>query len=130
MNLDQAIGRELVRDYYVSEDHTAMKIGSGDVNVLATPSMILFMEETAKILLQEFLGQRFITVGTKICVDHKRAVIPGEVISVKAKVESIVKKRVLLKVIAMYQGFVIGEGEHERYVVDKETFNQKIMEAR
>ena len=130
VNLEDAVGKELVREYYVSDGHTAMSIGSGDVNVLATPSMILFMEETSKILVQQFLGQRFTTVWTKICVNHKRAVVPGEVINVKAKVISIQKNRVLLQVQALYQGFVVGEGEHERYVVDRETFSQKIKEAR
>lgn len=130
VNLEGAVGKELIREYYVTEGHTAQSIGSGDVNVLATPSMILFMEETAKLLIQEFLGTKFITVGIKICVSHKRAVIPGEVINVKAKIRSLEGNKVILEVQALYQGFVVGEGEHIRYVVDKETFNQKISEAR
>ena len=109
-------GLEGERKYTVKEEHTAKFLGSGDVSVLSTPSMIMMMENAARLLVEEYLPEGYTTVGTRVEVSHLRAAPLGAEITVKVK---------LIEV----SGRKIGEGQHERFIVNREKFLKKVKEA-
>jgi len=77
-------GAKLSRRYIVTEQHTAKHLWSGGVEVLSTPSMILFIEETCRLIADENLPQNLTTVGTHIDVYHINPVPIGAEIEVRA----------------------------------------------
>ncbi len=123
------VGEMLVRSYKVSEKHLASFVGSGSVPVLSTPSMILFMEEVSNQLIERFLPETKLSVGVHICVDHKKAVKENETVEISSTISKVDGNKVELNVVARYQGFVIGEGTHVRFIVDKDTFLNKLSNA-
>ncbi|MHA2250343.1 MAG: thioesterase family protein, partial [Candidatus Kariarchaeaceae archaeon] len=65
-------------EFVVTKEHTTVHIGSGNVSVLATPSMILYMEIACGMLTHEHLPSGYTSVGTRVCIDHLAAVMQGE----------------------------------------------------
>jgi len=119
-------GMKLSRKYVVTEQHTAKHLGSGGVEVLATPSMILFMEETCRILADENLPQNLTTVGTHVNVYHVKAAPVGAEVEVKATLLNVDERRLTYWVEVLWEDKLIGYGTHERFVVDKEKFLNKL----
>ncbi len=113
--------------YKISMNHTARTLGSGTVEVLATPSMILFMEQVAMNSVIPFLPEGYGTVGTRICVDHLKAVGIGEEVEVFAKLLSQDRKKLEFEVTARYQGYVIGSGTHTRFIVNENEFMSRLQ---
>lgn len=112
--------------FVVGEEHTASHLGSGDVAVLSTPSMILFMESTALELAQRYLPEGKTTVGIGIDVRHLRAAPVGAEIEVRAELLSVDGKRLVFWVEAWWGDKKIGHGVHERAIVDKEEFLSRL----
>lgn len=120
------VGMKLSRKYVVTEQHTAKHIGSGEVEVLSTPSMILFMEETCRILADENLPQNLTTVGTHVNVYHVKAAPVGAEIEVKATLLNVDERKLTYWVEVLWGDKLIGYGIHERFIVDKEKFLNKL----
>lgn len=118
---------EKIENYLVEEKHIADFLGSGKVAVLSTPSMILMMEQTAMIGAQEYLPEGWITVGTRVDISHLRASKEGAKIKVIAKLKEVEGKHLTFEVAAFDGEEKIGEGIHERHVVNKEKFLAKIQ---
>ncbi len=116
-------------EFSVEEKHAAVHIGSGSVRVLATPSMILFMEITARTMIEEYLPETHTSVGTLVNVRHLAASPVGSRIRIEVTIETIEKNKITLAVSAWEGEKKIGEGTHERYVVDKERFLQQIEQT-
>ncbi len=117
---------EKIEYYLVEEKHIADFLGSGKVAVLSTPSMILMMEHTAMIAAQEYLPEGWITVGTRVDISHLRASKQGAKIKVIVKLKEIEGKHLTFEVIAFDGENIIGEGLHERHIVNKEKFLARI----
>lgn len=115
-----------VEKYTVEEKYIADMLGSGKVPVLSTPSMILMMEHTAMIHAQEYLPDGWLTVGTKVCISHLRASKQGVEVSIKAKLLSFENKHLVYAVEAFEGEHKIGEGTHERHIVNKEKFMARL----
>ncbi len=113
-------------EYVVGEEHRARVLGSGDVDVLSTPSMILFMEATAWKCVEKYLPEGYTTVGTRVCIEHKAPAPVGARVTVEAELVEVSGRKLVFRVKAMWRDRVIGEGVHERYVVDKQRFIAKI----
>ena len=114
----------------VEKEHTAKILGSGEVEVLATPIMIALMESAALFAAQMYLPNDWTTVGTKVDVEHIRPTPLGAEISATA---TLVKKegRVLHFQVEAHDHFgLIGQGSHERFVIQNEKFMQKIKPVR
>jgi len=112
--------------YVVTSEYTAKHLGSGSVEVLATPAMILFMEHTCRVNIDNFLLENRTTVGTHVDVYHvKPAPINSEVV-IEAKLLQVDGRKLIFYVAAYWGDKLIGYGIHERYIVDKEEFAQKI----
>ncbi|QCX34826.1 thioesterase [Caloramator sp. E03] len=110
----------------VKSEHSASKYGSGMVDVLATPAMIALMECTAKNAVDLHLPVGYTTVGTKVDVVHIAATPIGMKITVNAKLIEIKGKKLIFRVEAFDEVEKIGEGIHERYVINSDKFMEKV----
>jgi len=121
---DQVSAKQMM---VVEKAHAASEIGSGRVEVLATPMMIALMEAAAVEAVQEYLPEGWTTVGTRVDIEHLRATPLGGVVTAKA---SLVKRdgRVLeFAVTASDSTGVIGQGNHQRHIIDLARFMQRIQ---
>jgi fluoroacetyl-CoA thioesterase len=119
-------GLKCVQEFTVGEEHTASHVGSGTVRVLSTPSMIAFMEKASLDCVQKLLPQGETTVGTMVCVKHLAPAPVGAKIRVETELISVEGRRLRFRVRAFWGETLIGEGEHERYIVNAEKFLQKV----
>ncbi|MDD3520037.1 MAG: thioesterase family protein [Actinomycetota bacterium] len=106
----------------VSEDNTALKYGSGTIDVFATPAMIGLMEKAAIEAVDNVLPDGFATVGTKIDVKHLAATPIGMNVTAKAELLEIDNKKLKFSVEAYDDIDKIGEGIHYRYIINLEDF--------
>jgi fluoroacetyl-CoA thioesterase len=101
-------------------------------NVFSTPSMISEMEETCRLLLKEkFLqDEEWDSVGTLVNIRHLKATPVGTEVKLKAKVVKVNNRRVTFEVDAVDKIEKIGEGVHERTIINvrefRERFNTKL----
>lgn len=116
--------------FWVEEQHTAYHIGSGDSKVLATPWMISFMERVSNRLLSEGLPEEYISVGTRVDVRHLAATPIGVEIRVCAEVLEVLDRRVTLRIEAWDHEEKLGEGLHERVIVNRDRFLEKATAKR
>lgn len=101
---------------------TAGKMGSGDLPVLATPSMMALMENAAMMAVKPYLQEGETTVGGHIESSHLSPTRVGSTISATAKLTEI-KGRKLSFEIEAYQGeTLLGRGTHLRFIVSREKF--------
>ena len=110
----------------VAPQNTALAMGSGDMEVFATPAMVALMENAAMNAVAEFLPDGSATVGTKIDVSHVKASPMGAKITAEAELVAVDGRRLEFKVVAYDEKGMIGEGEHTRFVVDRERFLAKL----
>jgi fluoroacetyl-CoA thioesterase len=99
-------------------------------NVLSTPSMIAEMEETCRLLLKEQFLQdsEWDSVGTIVDIRHLAATPVGAEVSLKAKVVSVEGRRVMFEVEARDRLETVGEGRHERFIINVPRFRAKFNE--
>lgn len=109
----------------VTEDKTAAVMGSGELYVFATPAMIALMENTASKSVADALEEGQGTVGTLIDVKHVAATPVGMEVTCETKLVEVDRKRLVFEVKAYDAAGVIGEGIHERFIIDNEKFMAK-----
>lgn len=109
----------------VDESMTANKVGSGIVNVYATPMMIALMENTAVKCLADFMENNETSVGVSMNTTHDAATPVGMKVHVHAEIVAVDRRKITFEIIAKDEKDVIGKAVHERFVVDKEKFEQK-----
>lgn len=120
---------ELEKEYLVEDIHTAKFLGSGDVDVLSTPSMIAFMEQTCLEAVQPTLPMGYTTVGIKVCINHLAASPKGTKIKVQVKLLKQEERKLTFHVEAWWKDKKIGEGEHKRFIVNKERFIERLRKS-
>lgn len=106
----------------VNSNNTAKTMGSGDLEVFATPAMIALMEKAATQAVLEYLPEGSSTVGTMINVKHIAATPVGMNIAAQATLIEVEGKRLLFSVEAFDGKDKIGEGQHERFIINVEKF--------
>lgn len=116
------VGTARQQTFTVEAQHTATHVGSGSVGVLATPWLIAFMEVTARVMLDELLPETHSTVGVRVDVRHLAASALGSTVHTRCEVQAVSGNRVTLSVAAWDSDEVIGEGSHERFVIDRQRF--------
>ena len=109
----------------VSESNSAQAMKSGELKVYATPSMIALMEQAAYKSVAAELEEGKGTVGTLMNVSHISATPLGMEVTAKSELVEIDRKRLVFKVEAFDERGRIGEGTHERFVIDNEKFQEK-----
>ena len=108
----------------VTEAQTAQVIGSGDLPVLATPVMLALMENAAMLAAANELEEGQTTVGGHISSSHLKPSKVGAMVEATATLTKIDRRKLFFHIVAKQDGEVIGEGEHLRFVVDKQRFMQ------
>jgi fluoroacetyl-CoA thioesterase len=112
--------------FQVDEQYTAFHIGSGALRVLATPSMIGFMERTSHQLLARCLPEGYSSVGSLVEVRHLAPTPMGWTVRVTSEVLEVDGRKVVLAVEAWDNQEKIGEGRHERVVIDLKRFLSRV----
>ncbi|MFR9619949.1 MAG: thioesterase family protein [Rikenellaceae bacterium] len=107
-------------------DNTAIKLGSGDLEVFATPAMIALMENAAMMAVAAALPEGSTTVGTEMNASHIKASGIGAQITATATVTQVEGRKITLRVEASQDGILIGEGTHTRFIVDRVKFMSKL----
>lgn len=103
----------------------AVSVGSGDREVYATPAMIALVEKTAVKALEGELEESLTTVGTLLNVKHLSATPKGMEVKAKCTLTEVDNKRLVFNVEVYDEAGAVGEGIHERFIVDKERFMAK-----
>lgn len=109
----------------VTEKMTAAVMGSGSLNVYATPAMTALMEETSYKSILEYLEEGMGSVGTKLEISHQSATPVGMKVWCDSELVEIDRKRLVFHVTAYDECGVIGEGIHERFLIENEKFQAK-----
>lgn len=106
----------------VNERNTAVTMGSGDMPVLATPAMVALMENAAMSAVRDALPEGATTVGGHINVSHLKPSAIGQTVTAKALLTKVDGKKLFFHVSAFQGDTIIGEGEHLRFIVNREKF--------
>lgn len=110
----------------VELNDTADAYGSGSVEVFATPALITLMEKTAFLSIDHLLDDGYISVGVEMNMKHKKASLPGSIITCISEVIASDNKKIRFKIIATDENGEIGQAEHTRYIVNKTEFLKKL----
>jgi predicted thioesterase len=109
----------------VKPSQTAEKLGSGLLAVFSTPSLVAFMENTAMQMID--LPEGASSVGTSIAVKHLKASKIGEELTCVANLIEVDGRRYAFELkVTDLKGDLVGEGKHERFVVDIARFMSKL----
>ena len=128
MNLDSLILPDATgnAELLVGDEHTAPRVGSGRVRVLATPVMINLFEAAALAAIEHKLPKGYQSLGTVLNVRHIAATPVGMKVLAIATVMHVDKRTVHFRLQAMDEKELIGDGEHERVVVNVEKFSLRV----
>jgi fluoroacetyl-CoA thioesterase len=127
------VGATKERKVKINSNQTTSFLWEGE-NVFSTPAMISEMEETCRLLLKEqFIpNAEWDSVGTVVNIKHLAATPIGTEVLLKSKVISVNGRRVMFDVEAFDKIEKIGQGQHERFIINvpkfKDKFNEKIKQ--
>lgn len=110
----------------VSKRNTALEMGSGDMEVFATPAMVALMENAAMLAVVDNLPEGSTTVGAMMHTSHVKPSPVGEEVRATAVLTEVEGRKLTFSVRAEDGKGLIGEGTHVRYVVDRERFLGKL----
>lgn len=120
------IGLTFTSTTVVDNTNTAVALGSGDMEVFATPAMVALMENAAMNAVTPHLEAGQTTVGTEISTTHIKASALGATITATATLTAIEGRKLTFAVTAHDGDNIIGEGTHTRFLVDRERFLAKV----
>lgn len=112
----------------VGPEHTAPHVGSGKIPVLATPVMVNLMEAAALAAVEAHLPAGHQSLGTRLEVSHVAATPVGMRVRAEAVLLRVDGRRLTFRVRAEDERELIGEGTHERVVVNVERFDRRVQE--
>ncbi len=122
-----SVGVKGAAEILVSEAHTAPRIGSGRVHVLATPVMINVMEAAALDAIERLLPEGYQSLGTHLDVGHYAATPVGMRLRATAEVIKVDGRNVEFRVEAFDDKERVGDGRHVRVVVNVARFDQRVQ---
>lgn len=112
----------------VDKSNVASAVGSGLLDVFATPAMIALMENAAAKCMAPSLGEGQASVGTRIEVEHLAATPMGMTVTITATVTQADNRRVDFALEASDKTGVVAKGTHTRFVVDMDRFMAKALQ--
>ncbi len=121
------IGLKYTSELTVTDAVTAVKVGSGDMPVLATPMMMALMENAAMLAVRDALPEGCTTVGGHIESSHLKPSRVGDVVRAEAELTKVDGKKIVFKVSAYSGDILLGEGTHLRFIVDRDKFMSKVL---
>ncbi len=125
-NTEIKVGMRASTEIVVGTRDTAHHVGSGKIKVLATPVMVMLLEEAALSAVESFLPSGYQTVGTQLNISHLAATPVGMRVFAHAEVVEVIGRKLIFKVWADDESERIGEGSHERIIVELERFDKRI----
>ncbi len=114
------------REQTVTPEMSAARVGSGLVEVFATPMMIAMIEQTCNDSVLPHLEAEQGTVGTLVNVSHVSATPVGRRVWFESELVEVDRRRLVFKVKAYDESGLIGEGMHERFIIDTAKFMEKV----
>ena len=120
------IGLTYTSTTVVNNNNTAKALGSGDMDVFATPAMVALMENAAMNAVAPHLEEGQTTVGTQISTSHIKASALGATITATAVLTAVDGRSLTFEITARDGENVIGEGVHTRFIIDRERFLSKL----
>ncbi|UCE40499.1 MAG: dihydrolipoamide acyltransferase [Candidatus Aminicenantes bacterium] len=126
MKIKVPVGISAIKTMVVEPSVTAQHIGSGFVPVLATPMLIALMEAAALEAVQDHLPPGWTTVGTKVEVEHMKVTPLGDVVTAEAVLIRQDGRSLAFSVQAKDSSGIIGQGHHQRFIIDKERFLSRL----
>jgi fluoroacetyl-CoA thioesterase len=131
LEFDIKIGTTKERVIKTNSNQTTSFLWEGE-NVLSTPSMISELEETCRLLLKDFFlkEKEWDSVGTIVDIKHIAMTPVGSTIRLKAVIESVNNRRVMFNVEVFDDIEKIGEGKHERFIINIAKFKSKFEEKK
>ena len=128
MNIE--LNKQFSQQYTVTENNTAKFMGSGDLDVLATPSLVAFMENAAKNYLNSFLTEDLGSVGSNININHIAPTLVGKKITIQGEIIQIIKEKIIIFSLEAFENDKkIGDAEHTRVIINDEKFISKLTNA-
>ena len=113
--------------YVIKNENSAENMGSGDLAVLSTPSLVAFMENAAKNYSNKFLPEEMGSVGSNININHIAPTLIGNSITVRGKITEVIKEKIIKFSIEAYEkDKKIGEAEHTRVIINNTKFLEKL----
>lgn len=124
------LNKQFSQQYTVTENNTAKFMGSGDLDVLATPSLVAFMENAAKNYLNSFLTEDLGSVGSNININHIAPTLVGKKITIQGEIIQIIKEKIIIFSLEAFENDKkIGDAEHTRVIINNEKFISKLTNA-
>lgn len=119
------IGIKGRQEITVCENNSAKTLGSGTLDVFATPAMIALMEKTAWMSVSEFLPEGDGTVGISLDIKHIAATPLGMKVYCESELVEIDERKLKFELKAYDEKGLIGEGTHERFIINNRKFQEK-----
>ena len=110
----------------VTQEKSALAMGSGNLMVFATPALVALMENAAMMAVASSLPEGSTTVGGAISIQHTRPSGMGQEVSATARLVAVDGRKLSFELVAHDSSGVIGEGTHVRFIVDTERFMAKV----
>lgn len=107
------------------ETNSAKALGSGSLDVFGTPSMVALMEATSIKSLEDHLEPGQTTVGTGLDIKHTAATPFGMTVTCESELIEVDRRRLVFQLSVYDERGPIGEGTHERFIVDEKSFQEK-----
>ncbi len=114
-------------DLVVAPEHTAPRVGSGRIAVLATPVMINVIEAAALTAMEHLLPSGYQSLGIRLDVRHFAATPVGLTVTATAEVTAVEGRTITFRVEARDEREVIGDGTHQRVVVNVARFDERVQ---
>jgi fluoroacetyl-CoA thioesterase len=124
------IGTRGERQLLVTSETAISFMGEQGARVLSTPQMILYMERTCRETVLPLLEPGHDTVGTHVNVSHLAATPIGMLVTFSCEVTAVDGKRITFRVEARDERDAVGEGTHERAIVNVARFATKMAEKK
>ena len=126
MEYDMLKGLRHSETLMVEHKDTAAVYGSGALEVFATPAMIALMEKTCLESVADKIGEGNTTVGIAVNISHLKASPVGAQIRCESKLVEVDRRRLVFEVRCYEGDTLIGEGVHERFIVESRKFMDKL----
>ena len=114
------------KEQIVTPAMSAARVGSGLVDVFATPMLVALVEQTCYESVLPYLDEGQGTVGTLVNVSHLSATPIGKRVWCESELVEVDRRRLVFRVKAYDEAGLVGEGTHERFVINTAKFMEKI----
>lgn len=128
--MDLKAGIKGTEETVVNESNTAKAMGSGSLEVFATPGMVALMEKAACNAICGYLAEGETSVGTLINISHCSATPVGMRVWAESEVTAVDGRKISFSLKAFDECGLIGEGTHERFIVKSDRFFEKTQQKK